>query len=165
MTSCIYPGSFDPIHNGHIDVIENLAKIFDKVYVATLINKNKNGRFSTEDKLLFIEKAISNIDKVENIEVITFDGLLADFVKEKEIDTIVKGIRNTIDYEMEKEMALSIKLLDKDVQTLFLPASTKVSSISSTIVIDLIKNNGNLEEFVPIEIVDLIKEKYREIYE
>ncbi len=165
MASCIYPGSFDPIHKGHIDVIENLAKIFDKVYVAALINKNKKGRFSTEDKLIFIKTSLCNIENFDKIEIISFDGLLADFVKENNINTIVKGIRNIIDFEMEKEMAHSIKLLDKNVQTLFFPSTPNVSSISSTIVMDLIKNDGNLEAFLPAEIIDLVNEKYRGTYE
>ncbi len=159
MTSCIYAGSFDPIHLGHIDVIENLAKIFDKVYVAPLVNKNKKGRFDIADRIKFIEICMKNVQNNEKIEIITFEGLLADFVKEKGISTIVKGVRNTLDFELEKEMAQSIRMLDDDVKTLLLPSSLKYSSISSTIVYDLIQNNGNLEPFVPIEIIELIRKK------
>ncbi len=165
MSSCIYPGSFDPIHNGHIDVIENLTLIFDKVYVAPLINKNKKGRFCVSDRILFIEKALVDLENYDKIEIVTFDGLLADFVVENKVNTIVKGLRNTMDFEMEKEMAHSIKLLDNNVQTLFFPATPKYSSISSTIVYDLIKNNGNLKSFLPKDIVEMVKQKTEGLYE
>ncbi len=160
MTSCIYAGSFDPIHFGHIDVIENATKIFDKVYIAPLFNKNKKGRFDIETRVLMIERCIENIKNKEKIEIVTFDKMLVDYCHENKISTILKGVRNTNDFILENDMANSIRLINDDVLTLLIPSSIKYSSISSTIVYDVLQNNGDLTPFIPNEIIEIIKEKF-----
>lgn len=154
MKTCIYPGSFDPIHLGHIDIINRLCKIFDKVIISPLENKHKSGRFSIDDRISFIEKSIKRLPQADKIEIVYFDDMLVNFVHKSKIDVIVKGVRNTNDFILEKDMADSIRLINAEVETLFMPSTNKYNSISSTIVYDVILNKGDLKPFVPIEIVD-----------
>lgn len=154
MKTCIYPGSFDPIHLGHIDIINRLCKIFDKVIIAPLQNKHKSGRFSIDDRIIFIEKSIKKLSNSDKIEIVYFEQMLVNYVYSEKIDVIIKGVRNTNDFILEKDMADSIRLINDDVETLFLPSTNKYNSISSTIVYDVILNNGDLKPFVPIEIID-----------
>lgn len=159
MKSCIYPGSFDPIHKGHLDLLENAIKSFDKVYIAPLSNKNKKNRLEIEDRIQLIETCISNINVKDKIEIVTFDGMLIDYCVENNINTIIRGIRNTNDYVLEAERASAIRLVNKDILTVFLPASDIYQSISSSIVFEVIKNNGDLRPFLPENIINIIREK------
>lgn len=160
MTSCIYAGSFDPIHNGHIDVITNATKIFDKVYVAPLENKNKKGRFTIAQRSLFLNRCLDKLEYKDKIEVVTFDEMLVDYCYNNKINTILKGVRNINDFTLEQDMAGSIRLINDDVFTLFIPSSTKYQNISSTIVYDVLQNGGDLTPFIPIAIIDTIKEEF-----
>lgn len=152
MSSCIYPGSFDPVHLGHIDIINRATNIFDKVYVAPAINKNKKGRFSIENRISLIEKSIKSLPNYEKIEVVTFDDLLVDFCRKNNISTILKGVRNTNDFILEQDMANAIRFVYEDLETLFIPADTRLSCISSSMVMDVLLNNSTVEPLVPKEI-------------
>lgn len=165
MSSCIYPGSFDPFHKGHLDVVKNISMIFDKVYIAPIKNKNKAGRLKIEDRILLIEMSIKNLEFRDKIEIITFDEMLVNYCKKNKISTIVKGIRNVNDYVLENEMATAIRMIDDDVKTLFYPSDPIFQAISSSMVFDVINNNGDLTPFLPIEIVDTVKRKSEAKYE
>ena len=158
MRTAVYPGSFDPITNGHLDIIERASRIYDKVVVGVLNNSNKKPLFSVGERIELIKSVTGHID---NIEVDSFDGLLVDFVKSKEASVIVKGLRTVLDFEYEFQMALLNKALNPEYETVFLMTDTKYSYISSSMVKELAGFNGDLAGLVPHEIVEKIKEKYK----
>ena len=128
MKIAVYPGSFDPITLGHLDVIQRGAKVFDKVIVGVLVNVNKNGLFNIEERVELIKKATKDIP---NIEVISFNGLLIDFIKQCNATVILKGLRALSDFEYEFQMALMNTKLDPEIETLFMMTSAQYSYISS----------------------------------
>lgn len=156
MKSAIYPGSFDPITNGHLDVIERGAKIFDKIIVAVLINVEKKGLFDIKERVELIKKATQGI---ENVEVISFEGLLIDLLKQKETNIILKGLRTVMDFEYELQMALMNNKLDREVETLFMATATETSFVSSSAVKQVAKFGGSIEGLVPSNIIDDIERK------
>lgn len=156
MKSAIYPGSFDPITNGHLDVIKRGVKIFDKIIVAVLINVEKKGLFDVQERVELIKKATQGI---ENIEIISFEGLLIDLLKQKETNIILKGLRSVTDFEYELQMALMNNKLDKDVETLFMATATETSFVSSSAVKQVVKFGGNIEGLVPSNIIEDIERK------
>ncbi|MBM7835126.1 pantetheine-phosphate adenylyltransferase [Clostridium sardiniense] len=156
MKSAIYPGSFDPITNGHLDVIERGARIFDKIIVAVLINVEKKGLFDIEERVELIKKATQGIG---NVEIISFEGLLIDLLKQKETNIILKGLRTVMDFEYELQMALMNNKLDKEVETLFMATATETSFVSSSAVKQVAKFGGSIEGLVPSNIIDDIERK------
>ena len=153
----VYPGSFDPVTNGHLDIIERSAALFDKVYVAVLKNSNKTPLFSVEERCELIKRVTPHLD---NIVITSFDGLLVDFVKKVDGKIIVKGLRALSDFEYEFQMALTNKKLDNDVETVFLSTSAQNQYLSSSIVKDVARYNGNLSGLVPEEIQKDIYKKF-----
>ena len=152
----VYPGSFDPVTNGHLDIIERSASLFDKVYVAVLKNSSKTPLFSVEERCELIKRVTPHLD---NIVVTSFDGLLVDFVKRVGGKIIVKGLRALSDFEYEFQMALTNKKLDNDVETMFLSTSAQNQYLSSSIVKDIARYKGSLEGLVPAEIQNDIYKK------
>ncbi|MBO4897294.1 MAG: pantetheine-phosphate adenylyltransferase [Clostridia bacterium] len=152
----VYPGSFDPVTNGHLDIIERSASLFDKVYVAVLKNSSKMPLFSVEERCELIERVTHHLD---NIVVTSFDGLLVDFVKKVDGKIIVKGLRALSDFEYEFQMALTNKKLDNDVETVFLSTSAQNQYLSSSIVKDIARYKGSLDGLVPAEIQNDIYKK------
>ncbi len=157
MRIAVYPGSFDPITNGHLDIIERASKIFDKVIVGVLKNKNKKPKFSADERVMLIEKATS---KLTNVEVASFDGLLVDFARKYGANVIIKGLRTVNDFEYEFQMALLNKTLDSECETMFMMTNSKYSYISSSMVNELAGYNGDLAGLVPTEVIQYIKDKY-----
>ena len=147
----LYPGSFDPITYGHIDIIERCAKEFDQVVVAVLRNSSKVGLFTTEERVHLLKEATMHL---ENVEIDSFSGLLIDYAKEKDIRIIVKGLRAVSDFEYEMQMALANRKLNPDLETLFMVSNTKYSFLSSSIVREVASLGGDVSSFVP-EIVDI----------
>lgn len=153
----VYPGSFDPLTNGHLDIINRASKLFDRLIVAVLVNASKkNAIFTMEERVALIQKCIGNMD---NVEVKMFDGLLVDFVNQNQAVAIVKGLRAVSDYEYELQMAALNKHIDKNVETIFLMADIQNSFLSSSIVKELAKHGGDIRGLVPGEIVDDIEAK------
>ena len=158
MRIAVYPGSFDPITNGHLDIIERASKIFDKVVVGVLRNKNKQPKFSVEQRVDFIQRVTKHLD---NVETDFFEGLLVDFAKEHSANVIIKGLRTVNDFEYEFQMALLNKTLASDCETMFMMTNSKYSYISSSMVNELAGYKGDLSDLVPAEIIEYIKEKYK----
>ena len=153
----VYPGSFDPLTNGHLDIIRRASKLFDHLIVAVLVNTSKkNAIFTMEERVALIRKCT---DQMPNVEVKMFDGLLVDFVNQHHAVAIVKGLRAVSDYEYELQMAALNKHIDKNVETIFLMADIQHSFLSSSIVKELAKHGGDIHGLVPGEIVDDIEAK------
>lgn len=157
MRIAVYPGSFDPITNGHLDIIERASKIFDKVVVGVLNNKNKKPRFTSDERVMLIKKVTSHLN---NVETASFDGLLVDFAKRQNASVIIKGLRTVNDFEYEFQMALLNKTLDNECETMFMMTNSKYSYISSSMVNELADYKGDLAGLVPSEIIQYIKDKY-----
>ena len=158
MNIAIYPGSFDPVTNGHLDIIERTSKIFDKVIVAILVNSNKTPTFSIEEKIDMLKKSTAHIP---NVEIEFFDGLLVNFVRKKNAHVIVKGLRAISDFEYEFQMAMLNKSVAPDIETLFMMTSNKYSYLSSSIVKELGKLGASLDDLVPEVIMENVIEKLR----
>ncbi|SDK43506.1 pantetheine-phosphate adenylyltransferase [Natronincola ferrireducens] len=146
----IYPGSFDPITNGHLDIIERASKICDKVIVGVLENPSKNPIFTLSERVELIEKVVKDYS---NVTVDCFSGLLIDYANKKDAKVIIKGLRAVSDFEYEFQMALMNRKLAPEVETIFLMTSSKNSYLSSSLVKEVAKFGGCIEGLVP----DIIK--------
>ncbi|MCL2539244.1 MAG: pantetheine-phosphate adenylyltransferase [Oscillospiraceae bacterium] len=158
MRIAVYPGSFDPVTRGHFDIIERASRLFDRLVVVVLVNPDKRPVFSAEERVLFIERITAGI---ENVEVDSFDGLLADYFKEKGATAVVKGLRAMSDFEYEFQMALINKQINPEMETLFLNTSGEYMYLSSSIVRQLASFGGDVSSFIPAEIRDEIVERLR----
>lgn len=156
----VCPGSFDPITIGHLDIIRRASRMFDKVVVVVLINsKKKGGMFTPDERVDFIKRSTRDID---NVEVDYYDGLLADYAKQKGAVAIVKGLRVLSDYEDEFKQALANKKLAPDVETIFLVSNTEFMFLSSSMVKEIGSFGGDIGDFVPPEIKDEIQIRFSE---
>ncbi len=154
MKTAICPGSFDPITLGHLDIIERAACLFDKVIVLVTINSKKNALFTTNERIDLIKRCV----KKSNIEVDTYDGLLAEYAASKQADVIVKGLRAVSDFDYEFQQALTNKSLMPEIETVFLAARGENMFLSSSMVKEVCQLGGNIEQFVAPEILnDVIK--------
>ena len=158
MRVAIYPGSFDPITNGHLDVITRGSKVFDKLIVGVLVNIDKVGVFSIEERVELIKRVTSHL---ENVEVISFNGLLVDLAKKNNAKVILKGLRAVSDFEYEFQMALMNSQLDSEVETLFMTTSAANSFLSSSSVKQVAKFGGDIKGLVPDEIIDDVIKKIK----
>ena len=156
MKIAVYPGSFDPITLGHLDVVRRAAEIFDKLIICVMVNAEKNPMFTLEERLEMVRKATQ---KFKNVEADTADMLLAEYVKEKDASVIVKGLRVISDYERECQMALMNKKINPELDTLFLPATEQYTYLSSSLVKEMAKYGADLSECVPREIIADIADK------
>lgn len=153
----VYPGCFDPITNGHIDIIKRASKICDELVILVMDNKDKNATYSVEDRIKMIKLVT---EEVPNIKVASFSGLTTDYIANNNIDVIIRGVRNTIDYEYEASLAGVYSTQVKDVETILLPSNPKYAYLSSTVVRQHAMLSGDLSEFVPDIIVPIIKSIY-----
>lgn len=153
----VYPGSFDPLTNGHIDIIKRAAKLYDEISVAVLINTNKKELFSIEERVKLIENEIKDLP---NVRVDSFHGLLVDYCEANEIGVIIRGLRAVSDYEYEMQIAQMNRSLSQAVETVFLMTNTKYSFLSSSIVKEVARFGGNIAEIVPGPVAEKLKEKY-----
>lgn len=158
MKTGIYPGSFDPITFGHLDVIRRSAGMVDKLIIGVLKNRSKHNLFTAEERVELIKKATKDI---ANVEVEAFDGLLVDYAKAKGANFIVRGLRAITDFEYELQMAQTNHKLNSDIDTVFLTTSVEYSYLSSSIVREIGAYGGDISKFVPSCIMDKVKEKCR----
>lgn len=158
MRRAVYPGSFDPITNGHLDIIKRAAKVFDEVIVGVLINPNKKGLFEIEERVNLINKSISDL---YNVSVKSFSGLLINFMKKNEATVIVKGLRAVSDFEYEFQMALMNNKLDPKIETVFMMTNAKYSYLSSSSVKQVAMFGGCIKDLVPDIIIGDIIEKIK----
>lgn len=155
MRIAVCPGSFDPVTIGHLDIIRRACKIFDKVIVAVPVNPDKRSSFTVEERMELIRKVTEGL----NVEVDAVTGLLADYCKEKNVTSIVKGLRALSDFEYEFQMALTNKKLYPELETMFLATSAENMFLSSSMVKQIAGFGGDISPFVPEVILDEIKER------
>lgn len=153
----VVPGSFDPITNGHLDIIKRAADVFDIVYVAVLNNSAKHPLFSIEERLALIEEVTKEIP---NIEIETSSGLLIDYAKSKNAKAIVRGLRAVSDFEYEMQITSMNRVLDENIETFFIMTKNQYSFLSSSIVKEVAKYGGNVRELVPEAVEHALKEKF-----
>ncbi|MBU5437747.1 pantetheine-phosphate adenylyltransferase [Tissierella sp. MSJ-40] len=154
----IYPGSFDPVTFGHLDIIERCAKKFDKVIVAVLNNSSKKGVFTLGERMELLREVVKDYP---NVEIDTFSGLLTEYANEKECTTMVRGLRAVSDFEYEMQMALVNRKLYDEIETLFMVSSGKYAYLSSSIVKEVAMFNGDISCFVPKVVEEALKNKLK----
>lgn len=152
----IYPGTFDPITNGHSDIICRSAKLFDEVIVAVAANSGKTPIFSLEERVHLVEHTLGHIS---HVKVCGFKGLLANFATEMNAQVIVRGLRAVSDFEYEFQLSGMNKALKPELETIFLPTSTQYTYISSTLVREVAKLGGNIEKLVHPYVIDALRQK------
>lgn len=157
MRTAIYPGTFDPITNGHIDIIERALKLFDKVIITVARNSAKDPLFSEEERLAMIKEAVRHL---KGVEVDTFDGLLVSYAQRKKATAFVRGLRAISDFEYELQMALMNRKLNEDLVTVFLMPNEKYTYLDSSIVREIASHQGNVSKFVPSHVVRELKKKF-----
>ncbi len=155
-TIAIYPGSFDPITKGHLDLIERGSRLVDKLVVAILRNEEKRVLFSIEERIEMLEEVVSQFD---NVEVASFNGLLVDYAAETGAKLIIRGIRAVSDYEYELQMALMNRRLRPEIETVFLMAGEAYSFVSSRLVKEVISLGGNIAGLVPATVESRLKKR------
>lgn len=156
MTSVVCPGSFDPVTNGHLDIFERAARLFDEVTVAVLVNENKMGLFSIEERIELLDEATAHLP---NVSTAWFKGLLVDFCVARNIDAIAKGLRAVTDFDYELQMAQMNGSLT-DVDTVFIPTSPEWSYLASSLVKEVAKHGGDVSALVPAAVLGRLTEKY-----
>lgn len=157
MQVAVYPGSFDPCTNGHLDIINRASQLFEKVVVAVLINAKKHPVFTLEERVEMLKKVTGHNP---NVEVVSFSGLLAEFMKENSYSVIIKGLRAVSDFEYEFQLALTNRVLYDKIETVFIPCSSEFMFLSSSVVKEVAKYNGDLDALVPTELVPQIKRRF-----
>ena len=158
MNKAIYPGSFDPVTLGHLDIIERTSKMFDRVIIGVLNNKSKSPLFSVEERVNMLKEVTANLP---NVEVQSFEGLLIDFVRKNDARVIVRGLRAITDFEYELQMAQTNHKLASDVETVFLTTNLQYSYLSSTTVKEVAAFGGDISQFVPEYIEQKVWEKMK----
>lgn len=156
MKIAIYPGSFDPMTLGHLNIIRRASKIFDKVIVCIMINGNKKGSMFSQERR--VEQAKICTAHLPNVEIDSYSGLLADYARKFDHPVIVKGLRANMDFENEFTMASINKKLNPDMETMFLTASDKYTFVSSSNVKEIARHGGDLKAFLPWELIDEVTE-------
>ena len=156
--SVIYPGSFDPLTNGHVNIVNRALKCFDKIIVAVAVNSNKDSILDIDERVKAIKKVFQ---KSKKVQVDIFEGLLVHYARKKKITTILRGMRTVQDFEYEMQMATSNNKLDPRIETIFMVADAHYSHISSSLIKDIIRLGGSAEAFVPKIIENALKKRLK----
>ncbi|EGK13485.1 pantetheine-phosphate adenylyltransferase [Kroppenstedtia eburnea] len=157
MRVAVYPGSFDPITNGHLDIVQRGARVFDRVVVAVLHNSQKNPLFSVEERTRLIQEVTGDM---KNVEVDSFDGLLVDYVHQRGAQVVIRGLRAVTDFEYELQFASMMRKLDSRVETLFMMTNNQYSFLSSGIVKEVASGGGDIKGLVPEAVEQALAGKY-----
>ena len=155
-TLAVYPGTFDPLTNGHVDIIERGARLFDRIIVALLVNAEKSPLFSVEERLDIARTVFRNLP---NVEVDTFDGLLVDYVERRQAQVIVRGLRAVSDFEYEFQMALMNRRLNGKIETVFMMPAEQYSYISSRLIKEVFSLGGRVHGLVPDTVEERLRQK------
>jgi pantetheine-phosphate adenylyltransferase len=158
MKTIVYPGTFDPITNGHIDLIERASRLFDQVIVGIAANKRKGPLFDVDERIQLASDALSHIP---NIKVLGFDYLLVNFVKDCQADAIMRGLRAVSDFEYEFQLANMNRALSPNLESVFLTPAERFSYISSSLVREISSLNGDVSKFVPANVVEALGKKFK----
>lgn len=158
----VYPGTFDPVTNGHLDVIKRGSIIFDELIVSVGRNPLKDALFSVEERMEMIREHIKDL---RNVEVDCFDGMLVDYLKKQQTNVILRGIRSVSDFEYEFQRARINRALNREVETVFLMASEQYSFLNSTLIKEAVSLRGSVSQFVPSDIEKRLMQKFKQIYE
>jgi pantetheine-phosphate adenylyltransferase len=156
MRRAIYPGSFDPVTNGHLDVIDRARKLFDEVIVAVAHNDQKKPLFTLDQRLEFLRQTVG---EMENVKIAPLDGLLVDFAIAKDAAAVVRGLRAVSDFEFEFQMALMNRKLEASIETIFLMPKEEYTYLSSRIVKEIARLGGDISQFVPADVASALKQK------
>ena len=154
MKKAIYPGSFDPITNGHLDIIERASKLYASVTVAIIRNPDKSAEFSLEDRIKMLKNSLAEL---KNVEVDSFNGLLVDYVKNKGASVIIRGLRAVSDFDYEFQMALTNRKMAPKIETVFLMTDYRYSYLSSSFVRQISKLGGDISGLVPLPVIEKMK--------
>ena len=157
MRTGIYPGSFDPVTLGHFDIIERSSKIFDRLIVGVLQNSSKSPLFSVEERVNMLRKVTEGLD---NVEIMSFNGLLVDFVRANEASVVVRGLRAITDFEYELQMAQMNRVIAPEVDTMFLTTNLKYSYLSSSTVKEVARYGGDISSFLHPLVAEEVRKKY-----
>ena len=157
MNKAIYPGSFDPVTLGHLDIIERTSKMFDRVIIGVLNNKSKSPLFSVEERVNMLKDVTSHFP---NVEVQSFAGLLIDFVRSNDANVIVRGLRAITDFEYELQLAQMNRVIAPEIDTLFLTTNLKYAYLSSSMAKEVAMYGGDISSFLSPEIAEKVREKY-----
>ncbi|AGH80011.1 pantetheine-phosphate adenylyltransferase [Psychromonas sp. CNPT3] len=159
MKTVIFPGTFDPVTFGHLDLLTRAARLADKVIVAVALNDSKKTLFSIDERCALLRQASADIG---NVEIVPFCGLLADFAKKNEAVALVRGIRGSGDVDYEMQLSHLNKVLDPQLETILLVASSRSSFISSTVVKEVFKHGGDIRQFAPLIVLQALREKQQD---
>lgn len=160
MRVAIYPGSFDPVTLGHLDIIERSSKMFDHVIIGVLNNTSKTPLFSLDERVNILNDVISNLN---NVSVESFNGLLVDFLREKNSNVIIRGLRALTDFDLEMQMAQSNRMVAPEIDTVFLSTSLQYSYLSSSVVKEYARYGVNLKDFVPECVIEKLLDKMKDL--
>ena len=162
LKTAIYPGTFDPVTNGHIDLMVRALKIFDRLIVAVAVNDRKVPLFTLEERVELLKKCVPRSSK---IQITSFDGLLVDYARSQKATALVRGLRAVSDFEYEFQMALMNRKLDKDIETIYLMPSEQYTCLNSGLVKEVARMGGKLDGLVPAPVSKMLKRKYQNLKE
>lgn len=156
MVKAIYPGSFDPVTRGHLDLVQRALPLFDQLTVAVAINRQKTATFTPEERVAMLRDVLPADPK---LSVIAFHGLVVDFCRERGIRAILRGVRTVSDFEYEYQLALTNRHLSPDIETVFVMPSVEYSFVSSSLIKDIVKNGGDVGHFLPQEVEQRLRDR------
>jgi len=162
LKTAIYPGTFDPVTNGHIDLMVRALKIFDRLIVAVAVNDRKTPLFTLEERVKLLKKCVPQSSK---IKITSFDGLLVDYARSQKATALVRGLRAVSDFEYEFQMALMNRKLDKNIETIYLMPSEQYTCLNSGLVKEVARMGGRLDGLVPVPVSKMLKRKYQNLKE